>query len=152
MSRRLSWLPTMVLACAAAKCGQAPDAKPRAVDSESLLPSDQRDAHALGREVFELVDRAVAYRTSHRGRPAASITQMGIESLTPATVRRIVNVQREPVVTVAYRRPDGREIISCRGDSQILADASVSGGRFTLMCTTSSGVQRPMEVGQPPEQ
>jgi hypothetical protein len=152
MSRRLAWLLTMVLACAAAKCGQAPDAKPRAVDPESLLPSDQRDAHTLGREVFELVDRAVAYRTSHRGRPAATITQMGIESLTPATVRRIVNVQREPVVTVAFRRPDGREIISCRGDSQILADASVSGGRFTLMCTTSSGVQRPMEVGQPPEQ
>ncbi|MFN2486736.1 MAG: hypothetical protein ABR609_09065, partial [Acidimicrobiia bacterium] len=101
--------------------------------------------------VFDLVDRAVAYRSSHRGRPAASLTQMGVESLTPATVRRVVNVQREPVVTVGFRRTDGREILSCRGDSQILVDASSSGGRFTLMCTTSSGTQRPMEVRDPPE-
>jgi hypothetical protein len=74
---------------------------------------------------------------------------MGIESLTTNTVRRILNVQREPVVTVAYRHPSQREIISCRGDSQILVEASLNGGRFTLMCTASSGAQRPMEVGEP---
>jgi hypothetical protein len=76
---------------------------------------------------------------------------MGIESLTPATVRRVVNLQREPVVTVAFRRGEGREIVSCRGDSQILVDAAANGGRFTLMCTTGSGAQRPMEVEDPPE-
>ena len=76
---------------------------------------------------------------------------MGIESLTTNTVRRILNVQREPVVTVAYRRPDQREIVSCRGDSQILVEASVNGGRFTLMCTARSGAQRPMEIGELPE-
>jgi hypothetical protein len=151
MTRRSPWLLVLVLVCAAAKCGPAADAKPRAAEPEENLPPDQRDAHVLGREVFEMVDRAVAYRTSHRGRPAANITQMGIESLTPATVRRVVNVQREPVVTVAFRRHEGREIISCRGDSQVLVDAAATGGRFTLMCTTSSGAQRPMEVGDPPE-
>jgi hypothetical protein len=76
---------------------------------------------------------------------------MGIESLTPATVRRVVNVQREPVVTVEFRKPAGREIVSCRGDSQVLVDASLNGGRFTLMCTASTGAQRPMEVGDPPD-
>jgi hypothetical protein len=151
MTRRLPWLLVLVLACAAAQCGPAADPRPRAAEPEEQLPPDQRDAQVLGREVFEMVDRAVAYRASHRGRPASTITQMGIESLTPATVRRVVNVQREPVVTVAFRRPEGREILSCRGDSQILVDAASNGGRFTLMCTSSSGVQRPMEVGDPPE-
>jgi hypothetical protein len=151
MIRRSPWLLVLVLVCAAAKCGPAADPRPRVAEPEEHLPPDQRDAHVLGREVFEMVDRAVAYRTSHRGRPAANITQMGIESLTPATVRRVVNVQREPVVTVAFRRPQGRELVSCRGDSQVLVDAAATGGRFTLMCTTSSGAQRPMEVGDPPE-
>ena len=34
------------------------------------------------------MDRAVDYRGSHQGRPAASFRQMGVDSLTPATVRR----------------------------------------------------------------
>jgi hypothetical protein len=72
---------------------------------------------------------------------------MGIDSLTPTTVRRLVNLAREPVVTVAFRRPDTREITSCRGDSQILEEATLNGGQFTVMCTTSSGSQRPMKVG-----
>lgn len=151
MIRRLSWLLALVLTATAAKCGPAAEERSRVADEEEELTPDQRDARTLGREVFELVDRAVAYRSSHRGRPAATITQMGIESLTPATVRRVVNVQREPVVTVAFRKVAGREIISCRGDSQVLEDASLNGGRFTLMCTTSSGAQRPMEVGVLPE-
>jgi hypothetical protein len=150
MIRWLPWLLVFVLASAAAKCA-GDDEDARNLDPEEQLPPDKRDAYRLGREVFELVDRAVAYRSSHRGRPAATITQMGIESLTPATVRRVVNVQREPVVTVAFRKGDGRQIVSCRGDSQILEDASLNGGRFTLMCTTSAGAQRPMEVAVLPE-
>ena len=151
MIRRASWLLTLGLACAAAGCGLGTDAKPRVADRGSDLPPDQQDARALGLEIFDLVDRAVAYRASHQGRPATTLRQMGIESLTTATVRRILNVQREPVVTVAYRRPDQRAIVSCRGDSQILVEAGLNGGRFTLMCTARSGAQRPMEIGEPPE-
>ena len=119
MSGRRIWL----LALWAGVCGRQTvatgrNARPRAADARINLPPDQQDAHTLGREVFDLVDRAVAYRSSHRGRPAANLTQMGIESLTPTTVRRMVNVQREPVVTVAFRRPEQRQIVSCRGDSQ----------------------------------
>jgi hypothetical protein len=110
------------------------------------LPPDRRDAEILGREVFELVDRAIDYRGSHQGRPAGSFRQMGIDSLTPTTVRRLVNLAREPVVTVAFRRMDTREISSCRGDSQILEEATLNGGRFTVMCTAVSGSQRPMQV------
>lgn len=145
------WLLTLCLACAAAGCGPDSDDNTRTSDLESDLPRDQQDAYTLGTEVFDLIDRAIAYRASHRGRPAASLKMMGIESLTPATVRRMVNLQREPIITVAYRRPEQREIVSCRGDSEILVEASLKGGRFTLMCTARSGAQRPMEVGEPPE-
>ena len=147
MIGRAAWLLTLALAYAAAGCGSGGDTKPRVTDDESLAP-DQKDARTLGLEIFDLVDRAVAYRSSHQGRPATTLRQMGIESLTTNTVRRILNVQREPVVTVAYRRPDQREIVSCRGDSQILVEAPVNGGRFTLMCTARSGAQRPMEIGE----
>jgi len=132
-----------------AACGAKDAARRPTTDARPPLPQDRQDAETLGREVFELVDRAVDYRGSHRGRPAASFRQMGIDSLTPTTVRRLVNIAREPVVTVAFRRPDTREISSCRGDGQILEEATLNGGRFTLMCTASSGVQRPMRVGDP---
>ena len=129
-----------------AGCGAKEASPPRAAETEEHLPPDQRDATELGRELFELVDRAIDYRGSHQGRPAGSWRQMGIDSLTPTTVRRLVNLAREPVITVAFRKPETREITSCRGDSQILEEATLNGGQFTVMCTTSSGAQRPMKV------
>jgi hypothetical protein len=138
----------LALAAAGAGCASKEAAPVRTEgDPESSLPPDQRDAEALGREVFELVDRAVDFRGSHQGRPAATFRQMGIDSLAPATVRRLVNLAREPVVTVTFRRTDGHEIVSCRGDGQILEEASLNGGRFTVMCTAASGAQRPIKVG-----
>ena len=110
------------------------------------LPADQLDAETLGREVLELVDRAMDYRGSHRGRPAASLRQMGIDSLTPTTARHVLNVNREPVVTVQFRKVDGREIVSCRGDGHILEEATMNAGRFTIMCSFRSGAQRPVQV------
>lgn len=151
MIGRAAWLLAVGLAYAAPGCSPGGDTKPRTTDDGSRLPPDQQDARELGLEIFDLVDRAIAYRGSHRGRPATTLRQMGIESLTTNTVRRIVNVQRDPVVTVAYRRVDQREIVSCRGDSQILVEASLNGGRFTLMCTARSGAQRPMEIGESPD-
>jgi hypothetical protein len=129
-----------------AACGAKEPARARRAEPAADLPPDRRDAEILGREVFELVDRAIDYRGSHQGRPAGSFRQMGIDSLTPTTVRRLVNLAREPVVTVAFRRMDTREISSCRGDSQILEEATLNGGRFTVMCTAVSGSQRPMQV------
>jgi hypothetical protein len=133
-----------------AACGAKEATRPAAGESRPNLPRDRQDAETLGREVFDLVDRAVDYRGSHRGRPASTFRQMGIDTLTPTTVRRLVNLEREPVVTVAFRRTETREITSCRGDSQILEEATLNGGRFTLMCTTSSGAQRPMRIGDFP--
>ena len=129
-----------------AACGAKEANRSRPAEAEEHLPPDQRDAEALGRELFELVDRAIDYRGSHQGRPAASWRQMGVDSLTPTTVRRLVNLAREPVITVAFRKPETREITSCRGDSQILEEATLNGGQFTVMCTTGSGSQRPMKI------
>ena len=145
MSRRtLGWL--LALAWAAGGCAgeKAPEQRPTA---RQPATGPQADAETLGREVFDLVDRAVDYRGSHRGRPAGSLRQMGVDSLTPATARVLVSVEREPVVTVTYRRNEGRQIVACRGDSQVLEEASLNGGRFTLMCTTRGGAQRPIQVG-----
>ena len=140
----------VVLALVMAGCGPKEAATSQRAESAPALPRDRQDAETLGREVFDLVDRAIDYRGSHRGRPASTFRQMGIDTLTPTTVRRLVNLEREPVVTVAFRRTATREITSCRGDSQILEEATLNAGGFTLMCTTSSGVQRPMRIGEFP--
>jgi hypothetical protein len=145
MSRRaVGWL--LALAWAAGGCAGDKAPEPRATTRRPAT-GPEADAEALGREVFELVDRAVDYRGSHRGRPAGSLRQMGVDSLTPATARVLVSVEREPVVTVTFRRTESREIVACRGDSHILEEASLNGGRYTLMCTTRGGAQRPIQVG-----
>ncbi|HEX3236625.1 MAG TPA: hypothetical protein VHR41_20700 [Gemmatimonadales bacterium] len=147
MRRRTSCALAMLLILTA--CGKTDTGRPAAAQSRSSQPPG--DAEMLGREVFDLVDRAIDYRGSHMGRPASSFRQMGIDSLSGATVRRLVNLEREPVVTVAFRKPGAHQILSCRGDSQILEEASLNGGRFTLMCTTASGAQRPVRVGDTPD-
>jgi hypothetical protein len=130
-----------------AACGGDENRSAAQQEPRVSLPPDQADAETLAREVLELVDRAIDYRGSHRGRPAASLRQLGIDSLTPTTARHLFNVNREPVVTVSFRKGDGRQITSCRGDSHILEESSVNAGRFTLMCTSRSGAQRPIQVG-----
>jgi hypothetical protein len=134
----------LLAALVLAGCSGTGSSSSRPPRSNQLSP-EQRDLQILSREIFDLVDRAVDYRGSHRGRPAATLRQMGVESLTTTTVRRMVNVQRDPVITVSFRQSAGREILSCRGSSQIIEEASLN-GRYTLMCTANSGAQRPMEV------
>jgi predicted small lipoprotein YifL len=137
-------LVTMLLA----GCGNKGNNRPAPAEEETQLSPEQRDAETLGGEIFELIDRAIDYRGSHRGRPATSLRQMGVDSLTPNTARYLVSLEREPLVTVSYRKLAGREIASCRGDSHILEESSLNGGRFTVMCTSRTGVQRPIRVGQ----
>ena len=139
--------PALALVCLLGACGDGDTPRAAAQPHRSELPPDRMDAETLGQEVLELVDRAVDYRGSHRGRPASSLRQLGVDSLTPTTARHLLNVNREPVVTVQFRRADGRQITSCRGDSHLLEEASINAGRFTLMCTSRSGAQRPVQVG-----
>jgi hypothetical protein len=146
MSRRT--LAIAMVSVVLTGCGSKGNTRPAPAVEESQQPPGQREAEILGREIFELVDRAIDYRGSHRGRPATSLRQMGVDSLTPSTARYLVSLEREPLITVSYRKMSGREIASCRGDSHILEEAALNGGRFTVMCTNRSGVQRPIRVGQ----
>ena len=129
-----------------AACG-GDEKRSAAEEPKVSLPPDQAEAETLGREVLDLVDRAIDYRGSHRGRPASSLRQLGIDSLTSNTARHLINLGREPVVTVSFRKTEGRHVTSCRGDRHILEESSINAGRFTLMCTSSSGAQRPVQVG-----
>jgi hypothetical protein len=146
MSRRALAIAAMSVVLTG--CASKDNNRPAPEVEESQQTPEQRDAELLGREIFELVDRAVDYRGSHRGRPAASLRQMGVDSLTRQTARYLVSLEREPLITVSFRKLSGREVASCRGDSHILEEASLNGGRFTVMCTSRSGVQRPIRVGQ----
>jgi hypothetical protein len=103
----VSWCIPFMLFFVVTGCSGTGSSSSRSRPPSDLSP-DERDAQVLGREIFELVDRAV-------------------------------------VVTVRFRQPGGREIVSCWGESKILEDASVNGS-YTLMCTASSGAQRQMEV------
>jgi hypothetical protein len=143
-----SLLPSLLaIACLGAACGSGEAKSAAQQQPRDDLPADRSEAETLGREVLELVDRALDYRGSHRGRPAASLRQLGVDSLTSTTARHLLNVNREPVVTVSFRKTDGRQITSCRGDSHILEEAAINAGRFTVMCTAPSGAQRPIQVG-----
>jgi hypothetical protein len=136
----------LAIACLVTACG-GEEKRSAAQEPRVTISADQADAETLGGEVLELVDRAVDYRGSHRGRPATSLRQLGIDSLTPTTARRLINVNREPLITVTFRKPEDHQITSCRGDSHILEQSSLNAGRFTLMCTSRSGTQRPIQVG-----
>jgi hypothetical protein len=137
----------LLLAAGIVACGHSPPAKAAARDvSVDTLPPELRDAALLGREVFQLVDRAVDYKGSHRGRAPTSLRQMGMDSLAPLFVRRIAVVNDSSIVTVAFRQPRGRTVAACEGNPKILEDASLSGGRFTLLCTTPSGSISQYEV------
>ena len=148
MTRRVS--PAVLLALALAACGGSSSPKtPTRTSALDTLPPDRRDAALLGREVFRLVDRAADYKGSHRGHPPANLRQMGVESLAPLLVRRIRVVSDTSVVTVAFRQPRGRTVASCEGTPQLLEEASLRGGTFSIVCTTASGSIAKYEVPAP---
>jgi hypothetical protein len=145
MTRRVA-LAALLVAAGLAACAGSSSSKPKgSARSTALdtLPPDQRDAALLGREVFQLVDRAADYKGSHRGNPPSTLRQMGVESLAPIFVRRI------RVVTVAYRKPRGRAVESCEGTAAILEEATLRGGVFSVVCTTPSGAIGKYQVPAP---
>jgi hypothetical protein len=140
----------LVLAAALlAACGGSKSKTPTPKSALDTLPPDRRDAALLGREVFQLVDQAVDYKGSHRGQPPATLRQMGVESLAPLVVRRIRVVSDSSVVTVAFRKPRGRAVESCEGTADILEEATLRGGTFSIICTTPSGSISKYQVPAP---
>jgi hypothetical protein len=137
----------VLLAAALLGCGSTgSDAGRGRAPGLEKLPPELRDAAYLGREIFDLVDRAADYKGSHRGKPPRTLKQMGLDSLDGPIVRRIATISDSSVVTVAYRQPRGRTVASCEATSRILEEAALNEGKFTLVCTTPSGAITKHEV------
>ena len=137
----------VLLAAALWGCGStASDAGGDRGRGLETVPPELRDAALLGREIFELVDRAADYKGSHRGKPPRSLKQMGLDSLAGPVVRRITTVSDSSVIMVAYRQPRGRTVASCEANARILEEAALNEGKFTLVCTTPSGAIAKYEV------
>jgi hypothetical protein len=102
----------------------------------------QADAELLGREVFEIVDRVMSYRSSHRGKLPASLRQAGLDSLAPLYVRRLGRQGSDPLVTIVFRNTTGHVLSDCRGSNAVLEDQALRGGSFDVTCTVIGGGPR----------
>ena len=145
MKRRgASVRPSFIVAMAALlmACGseKASDRDPDTQTTEQEgTSSSEEDVEVLGREIYDLIDRAMAYRSAHRGQLPRNLRELGIDDLTPTTSRTLTVDQKVPTVTVTFRSPDRHTVASCRGTNAILEEASLGGGTFSLTCNTVAG-------------
>lgn len=130
-------LSTLVVSCSGSD--RPSRAAGTAGSTESAQGSAEDDAAVLGREVYDLVDRAMSYRSSHRGRLPRSLRELGIDELTPTTSRTLTVAGTVPTVSVGFRSGANHTLVSCRGTGTLLEEASLSGGEFSLICDLVSG-------------
>jgi hypothetical protein len=142
-------VPALLLAASILLLGCGGDKKGAAKKAEVKPPSDPVvvDADQLGRALFDIVDRVMSYRSAHRSSLPSSLRQAGIDSLTPTMVLRYAKRGSTPWVTAAYRRPEGHRLESCEGGNDVLEDASLHDGAFTVTCTLVGGGTRSVTVG-----
>ena len=115
--------------------------------AEVKVPVDPvvADATLLGNELRDVVDRVMAYRSSHQNRLPNSLRQAGIDSLAPQFVRRLERQGSDPLVTIAFRKLEGRAVSRCRGTNSVLEDI-VMHGSFALACDLTSGGFRSVTI------
>lgn len=118
--------------------------------SPAAVPTPQAEAELLGRELVDIVDRVMAYRSSHRGNLPVSYRQAGIDTLTSMFVRRLTRQGREPLVTILFRRTDSRVLQSCEGTNVVLEDKLLRDGAFDVTCRYTSGATGVFTVPPPP--
>ncbi|MBL8977105.1 MAG: hypothetical protein JNM53_01715 [Gemmatimonadetes bacterium] len=111
-------------------------------------PADpvQAEAELLGRDLADIMDRVMAYRSAHQGRLPTSLRQAGIDSLAPQFIRRLGRQGGDPLLTVVFRHTEGRTLQSCRGTSMVLEDAALHEGAFEVSCTLVGGGDRTFTV------
>ena len=145
--RKLGWIVVagLIVACGAKKA--------TGKDSVKKHPADpaQEDAEELGLALFDAVDRVMSYRSAHQSKLPNSLRTAGIDSLTPTIVLRYQKSGTSPEVTAAFRRASGRQLASCEGTNDILEDASLHEGAYTVTCTLVGGGSRGFTVGRPSE-
>lgn len=132
----------LLLAACSGKDKPAP-APIAAADSAS---TPQTEAEVLGRELYSLVDQAMSYKSAHRGRLPRSLRELGVDELTRSTSRTLTVSGGEPVVQVDFRNLGVHVLRNCRATSSILEEAALSGGEFSVICTTVTGGSTTLKV------
>jgi hypothetical protein len=107
-----------------------------AADSAS---TPEAEAAILGRELYDLVDQAMSYKSAHRGRPPRSLRELGVDQLTRSTSRTLTASGGEATVQVEFRNLGTHVLRNCRATSAILEEAAINGGEFSVICTTVTG-------------
>ena len=139
----------LTLVLAAGACGKDQAPPPAGAGSRPTPPSSdvaQQEATALGRDVFDLVDRLAAYAASNQRKYPPSLRLAGIDSLTPKMARHIDTKATPPMAFAMYRNPLGHQITSCRGTIDLLEESALNDGLFTVTCTDAQGQSSPFKV------
>jgi hypothetical protein len=147
MMRALPLLPLLLAACFMDMGGKRPAAQQGSAAAAPAVDPVQAEANQLGREIFEVVDKVMAYRASHFGQLPPNLPSLGVDSLTPTTIRRLTNEETFPRITVVFRRTDGRAIRYCSGTNKVLEDSMLNSGPFTISCLLVSGETKDITVG-----
>lgn len=132
----------------ASGCGDGDKPAPGAPPPAPRGAAAQADADRLGREVFDLLDRAASYAATHQRQYPPSLREAGVDSLTPA-VARVLKTEGPPLAIVMFRRPIGKVLTSCRAPIDILEESALNDGQFTVTCTDSTGQGHPYTVRRP---
>jgi predicted small lipoprotein YifL len=136
------------LALSLAGCGGKGEG-PAAARAAAPPDPAQADAEVLGRELFEIMDRVVAYRASHQNRLPGSFRQAGLDTLTSEFLRGLGRVGADPQVTIRFRRPEGHALRSCAGTNLVLEQAMMNEGQFEVQCAVADGATRTFTVRRP---
>jgi hypothetical protein len=138
-----------ILLFAATACGDAPAAPVATRELARPKPADTAapEAQGLGRELFGVMDRVMAYRSSHFNNLPKDLPAAGIDSLTKTTVRRLSVAAGVPTVTVVFRAASGRALQGCSATNKVLEDSMLNGGAYEVNCTLRSGEAQVFTVG-----
>lgn len=120
--------------------------KSAAAKGGSVPENPQEEATLLGRDIFSTIDAVLSYRSAHQGRLPVSLRQLGVDSLSRLTIRRLAVRGGVPEVSAVFRSIEGRQVASCRGTGEVQEEASLNGGVFTVTCVLRTGEEANYKV------
>jgi hypothetical protein len=136
----------LVAACGGDAASDAPAQRGRA-PSPSAASVEASEAATIGRELFEIMDRVMAFKSAHFNQFPKDLPAMGVDSLTRTTVRRLTFASDVPTLVVAYRHTAGHAIRQCSGTNAVIEDSMLNGGAFEVQCILTSGESKAFTVG-----